>query len=46
MTVTQIKNLDQLLNIEGNNPFNHLLIKMQLSKAVLSKDSKINKGPV
>ena len=36
--------------IEGNNPFQDLLIKIQFSRAVLSKDLRIldtlNKGPV
>ena len=42
------ENLNQSLKIEGNNSFKDLLIKMQFSRAVLSKDLKIsdtwNKG--
>ena len=41
--------LNQLLKIEGDNPFEDLLITMQFSRAVLSKDLRIldtfNKGP-
>ena len=42
--------LNQLLKIEGNNSFKDLLIKMQFSRAVLSKELKmldsLNKGPI
>ena len=40
---------NQLLKIEGNNPFKDLLIKLQFSRAVLSKDfflDILNEGPV
>ena len=44
------RKFDQFLKIEGNDSCKDLLIKIQFSRAVLSKDCRIldtlNKGPV